>query len=185
MYMGEFTHNQEISKIKNPIVRRAILEKCVDIYSYKNNLTDQIIASFCEYFIRTPLCCVNLNSYADSDYVLNAVSSENNCLLLINTALRREKEGEHWLVYDVKRQDFFDGKGDKPSHYKKGGIWALPAKTYNHCKYQSERSSSCGHLCCAYMLSKTKNISIEDIVGRKTPKTENDREDFDRAVMAW
>lgn len=184
--MGEYTSNREINKIQDPQARRAVLEQIVNINADNNSLTDTIIASFCEKYIDQSLCCVNMNSYADADYILKTIQNfENKCFLLINTALKRESVGEHWLVYDTIKKDFFDGKGRKPSHYKKGGVWAIPAVTYNSIRYQSNNSTSCGHLCCAYMYSRTNNISIEKIVGQKTPTTESEREEFDKGCMAW
>jgi hypothetical protein len=177
---------KNIKKITNQSVRKSLYERITNIYSSANQLSDVDIASFVNKYIPgIPLCCVNLKSYADADFITNKIEKWHHCFLLINTALERTAQGEHWLIYDKKDQDFFDSRGEAPESYKEGGIWALPAKSYNGDKLQSENSIACGHYCCAYMYGKKFNLTICELIKKDTPKSEYERQEMDLAVMAW
>jgi hypothetical protein len=62
--------------------------------------------------------------------------------------------------------------------------WALPAKSYNGDKLQSENSIACGHYCCAYMYGKKFNLTICELIKKDTPKSEYERQEMDLAVRS-
>ena len=90
------------------------------------------------------------------------------CAFIINTE-SSDLPGQHWLgfYYDNEKCcTFFDSFGNSPQKF---GLTKFLKKTslaleFNKHRLQGELSFTCGHFCIFFILLKSRNFSLQEIV---------------------
>ena len=90
------------------------------------------------------------------------------CSFVVNTE-NSNQSGEHWLAvyYDKKGEcTFFDSFGQSPQFYGLDSFLIKTSKSvsYNSQQLQSVFSNTCGYYCIFFILLKSRDLSLHEIL---------------------